>query len=180
MMMMMTMKMTMGHERVPGTGSFRHRRPSFGRSVPRDPAGDDFRVLSLLFFPLPSQARDGRSVPPPGRERRRGGTATDVVTHTGEGRRATRSFIHPFIRVVCIRGDGGARPASLFDAQGAPRPVRRSPASELAFRLLTDGTTKCGREGFGLPTLRQAWPREYPRPQYAFKMSMFNVSCNSH
>lgn len=30
------------------------------------------------------------------------------------------------------------------------------------------------------PTLRQAWPREYPRPQYAFKISMFNVSCNSH
>ena len=30
------------------------------------------------------------------------------------------------------------------------------------------------------PTLRQAWPRVRPRPQYAFKMSMFNVSCNSH
>ena len=30
------------------------------------------------------------------------------------------------------------------------------------------------------PTLRQAWPRECPRPQYAFKISMFNVSCNSH
>lgn len=30
------------------------------------------------------------------------------------------------------------------------------------------------------PTLRQAWPRDYPRPQCAFKMSMFNVSCNSH
>ena len=39
---------------------------------------------------------------------------------------------------------------------------------------------KCERDRFGLPTLRQAWPREYPRPQYAFKMSMFNVSCNSH
>ena len=30
------------------------------------------------------------------------------------------------------------------------------------------------------PTLRQAWPRECSRPQYAFKISMFNVSCNSH
>lgn len=30
------------------------------------------------------------------------------------------------------------------------------------------------------PTLRRAWPRECPRPQYAFKISMFNVSCNSH
>ncbi len=30
------------------------------------------------------------------------------------------------------------------------------------------------------PTLRQAWPREDPGPQYAFKMSMFNESCNSH
>jgi hypothetical protein len=30
------------------------------------------------------------------------------------------------------------------------------------------------------PTLRQAWPRDSPRPQYAFKISMFNVSCNSH
>ena len=35
------------------------------------------------------------------------------------------------------------------------------------------------REEF-LPTLRQAWPLECQRPQYAFKMSMFNVSCNSH
>ncbi len=30
------------------------------------------------------------------------------------------------------------------------------------------------------PTLRQAWSREDPGPQYAFKMSMFNESCNSH
>lgn len=30
------------------------------------------------------------------------------------------------------------------------------------------------------PTLGQTWLREYPKPQYAFKMSMFNVSCNSH
>ena len=30
------------------------------------------------------------------------------------------------------------------------------------------------------PTLRQAWPREDPGPQCAFKMSMFNESCNSH
>lgn len=30
------------------------------------------------------------------------------------------------------------------------------------------------------PTLRQAWSGECPGPQYAFKMSMFNVSCNSH
>jgi hypothetical protein len=30
------------------------------------------------------------------------------------------------------------------------------------------------------PTLRQAWSGECPRPQCAFKMSMFNVSCNSH
>ena len=30
------------------------------------------------------------------------------------------------------------------------------------------------------PTLRQAWPRDDPGPQYAFKMSMFNESCNSH
>jgi hypothetical protein len=30
------------------------------------------------------------------------------------------------------------------------------------------------------PTLRQAWQRCEPMPQYAFKMSMFNVSCNSH
>ena len=30
------------------------------------------------------------------------------------------------------------------------------------------------------PTLRQAWQRWKPMPQYAFKISMFNVSCNSH
>ena len=30
------------------------------------------------------------------------------------------------------------------------------------------------------PTLRQAWPREDPRPQDAFKISMFSDSCNSH
>ena len=30
------------------------------------------------------------------------------------------------------------------------------------------------------PTLRQAWSGECPGPQCAFKMSMFNVSCNSH
>ena len=36
------------------------------------------------------------------------------------------------------------------------------------------------RDRYVQPTLRQAWPREYPRPQYAFKISMFNVSCNSH
>jgi hypothetical protein len=30
------------------------------------------------------------------------------------------------------------------------------------------------------PTLRQAWSREDPGPQCAFKMSMFNESCNSH
>ena len=30
------------------------------------------------------------------------------------------------------------------------------------------------------PTLGQTWPPEYRWPQYAFKMSMFNVSCNSH
>lgn len=30
------------------------------------------------------------------------------------------------------------------------------------------------------PTLRQAWSGECPRPQFAFEMSMFNVSCNSH
>lgn len=30
------------------------------------------------------------------------------------------------------------------------------------------------------PTLSQAWSRDDPGPQYAFKMSMFNVSCNSH
>ena len=32
----------------------------------------------------------------------------------------------------------------------------------------------------GYPTLRRAWSGECPGPQYAFKMSMFNVSCNSH
>ena len=37
------------------------------------------------------------------------------------------------------------------------------------------------RECYYFPTLRQAWPRGVaPKPQYAFKMSMFNVSCNSH
>ena len=30
------------------------------------------------------------------------------------------------------------------------------------------------------PTLGRAWPRENPGPQCAFKISMFNVSCNSH
>lgn len=40
------------------------------------------------------------------------------------------------------------------------------------------GKATCDR--YVQPTLRQAWPREYPRPQYAFKISMFNVSCNSH
>lgn len=30
------------------------------------------------------------------------------------------------------------------------------------------------------PTLRQAWLREDPKPPRAFKMSMLNVSCNSH
>ena len=30
------------------------------------------------------------------------------------------------------------------------------------------------------PTLRQAWLRDDPEPQYAFKISMFNESCNSH
>ena len=29
-------------------------------------------------------------------------------------------------------------------------------------------------------TLRRAWAREYPSPQCAFEMSMFNVPCNSH
>ena len=29
------------------------------------------------------------------------------------------------------------------------------------------------------PTLRQAWHQCGPMPQYAFKISMFNVSCNS-
>ena len=30
------------------------------------------------------------------------------------------------------------------------------------------------------PTLSQTWPQENLRPQCAFKMSMFKVSCNSH
>ena len=30
------------------------------------------------------------------------------------------------------------------------------------------------------PTLRQAWPQEDLGPQCAFKILMFNVSCNSH
>ena len=42
----------------------------------------------------------------------------------------------------------------------------------------------CREEGTGAiaskPTLRQAWQRWKPMPQYAFKISMFNVSCNSH
>ena len=29
-------------------------------------------------------------------------------------------------------------------------------------------------------TLRRTWPQDYPRPQFAFRMSMLNVSCNSH
>ena len=29
-------------------------------------------------------------------------------------------------------------------------------------------------------TLRRTWPQDCPRPQFAFRMSMLNVSCNSH
>ena len=29
-------------------------------------------------------------------------------------------------------------------------------------------------------TLRRTWPQDYPRPQFAFRISMLNVSCNSH
>ena len=36
-------------------------------------------------------------------------------------------------------------------------------------------------DGIGLfKTLRRTWPQDYPRPQFAFRISMLNVSCNSH
>lgn len=42
------------------------------------------------------------------------------------------------------------------------------------------GIDRATRDRYCQPTLRRAWPRECSRPQCAFKMSMFNVSCNSH
>lgn len=42
------------------------------------------------------------------------------------------------------------------------------------------GGDRATRDRYCQPTLRRAWPRECSRPQCAFKMSMFNVSCNSH
>jgi hypothetical protein len=67
-------------------------------------------------------------------------------------------------------GGRGGLPARSQEATTAPderrdRPVRGREAT---------------RDRYVQPTLRQAWPRECPRPQCAFKMSMFNVSCNSH
>ena len=55
--------------------------------------------------------------------------------------------------------------AGVRGAQGAanPPPWRRQP-----LRLLD------------YPTLRRAWSGDGPGPQCAFKVSMFNVSCNSH
>ena len=53
--------------------------------------------------------------------------------------------------------------------------VRDSVATETPQGKPTQGWFDCCE-----PTLRQAWSREYPRPQCAFEMSMFNVSCNSH
>ena len=47
----------------------------------------------------------------------------------------------------------------------------------------TQGTARRRREASVIaskPTLRQAWHQCGPMPQYAFKISMFNVSCNSH
>ena len=55
---------------------------------------------------------------------------------------------------------------------------RRSTAPKAARRQTTDDEHSGDR--YVQPTLRQAWPRECPRPQFAFKISMFNVSCNSH
>lgn len=56
------------------------------------------------------------------------------------------------------------------------------PGPEARGRVGGRGAFRATRRGVEviLPTLGQTWLREYPKPQYAFKMSMFNVSCNSH
>jgi hypothetical protein len=58
------------------------------------------------------------------------------------------------------------------------------------YTLNGDATHKCATNAINTakikiarilkPTLSQTWPQGNLRPQYAFKMSMFKVSCNSH
>lgn len=78
-------------------------------------------------------------------------------------------------------GGGGAtidnRARSLARSLLRPAPAGRPPTSVRDDPSRERTTT---RDRYFKPTLRQAWPREYPRPQFAFKISMFNVSCNSH
>ena len=58
------------------------------------------------------------------------------------------------------------------NAQQDRRSVRKGSKAQLQLNA--------GLRLLDYPTLRRAWSGECPEPQYAFKMSMFNVSCNSH
>ena len=64
-------------------------------------------------------------------------------------------------------------------SQGLHLKRRSSTSERLPLRRSSREQERRSRLDFQ-PTLRQAWPQDCPRPQYAFKMSMFNVSCNSH
>ena len=89
---------------------------------------------------------------------------------------------HPSNRLACcvfvdeIETCGFASCANrlYFGRRGTSTETSTSPRRSIARAMKTT------LDRYIQPTLRQAWPREYPRPQYAFKISMFNVSCNSH
>ena len=70
---------------------------------------------------------------------------------------------------------------SELQATKLTHPARNQQANlPAADAAMPKARTKCTFAIDCQPTLRQAWPRYCPRPQYAFKISMFNVSCNSH
>ena len=88
-------------------------------------------------------------------------------------------------------GGGRGRPHASARAQRTIalhlRRRRRSPAPTSESRRAVDVPNRPrdavrhrGARWMYPPTLRQTWSRQRPRPQYAFKKSMLNVSCNSH
>jgi hypothetical protein len=106
---------------------------------------------------------------------RRYGRKTERNGDDGPIRQSIRATVPPFRRSYETCGFATLRTVSISDD------VERGDArSAAAIRDDPRRERKATRDRYFKPTLRQAWPREYPRPQYAFKISMFNVSCNSH
>ena len=61
----------------------------------------------------------------------------------------------------------------------------RSPSASLGgtrrdIRRETATPARQAERDWVFQTLRRTWPQDYPRPQFAFRISMLNVSCNSH